>query len=260
MWPLLSPQIQVMGAVWQKPESIACENDPQYSSENGQIKMHFSQDPGNLQCQKFLPLVKMNYQEIPEGLVKFIFWLHWKQIPQIAPSLLCFDLYILYSSEEWRKKQWQGECVLKIHVEPVPPTPSLRWEKHRKSVGEGPRLTSKEGRKAFFVQKERKRSDLATLFYVQTRASLADCISNGQDRRGAGWWRASPLHVCSTWEDQVTRERWCCQEEWMQEITSGVGRGKGITGTENDPLGLGVVDSFYLSSHTESIPFVKIEV
>lgn len=46
----------------------------------------------------------------------------------------------------------------------------------------------------------------------------------------------------------------------MQEITSGVGRGKGITGTENDPLGLGVVDSFYLSSHTESIPFVKIEV
>lgn len=73
MWPLLSPQIQVMGAVWQKPEPIACENDPQYSSENGQqIKMHFSQDPGNLQCQKFLPLVKMNYQEIPEGLVKFI--------------------------------------------------------------------------------------------------------------------------------------------------------------------------------------------
>lgn len=38
-----------MGAVWQKPESIACENDPQYSSENGQqIKLHFSQDPGNL--------------------------------------------------------------------------------------------------------------------------------------------------------------------------------------------------------------------
>lgn len=46
----------------------------------------------------------------------------------------------------------------------------------------------------------------------------------------------------------------------MQEITSGVGRGKGIIGTENDPLGLGVVDCFYLSSHIESIPFVKIEV
>ena len=49
MWPLLSPQIQVMGAVWQKPEPKACENDPQYSSENGQqIKKHNSQDPGNL--------------------------------------------------------------------------------------------------------------------------------------------------------------------------------------------------------------------
>ena len=115
------------------------------------------------------------------------------------------------------------------------PKRSSGWEKHCKSVGEGPRLTSKEGRKASFVQKERKHSDAATLFYVQTRASLADCIANGQDRRGAGWWRASPLPVPSPTQDQVTIERWWCQEEWMQEITSGVGRGRGITGTENDP-------------------------
>ena len=46
----------------------------------------------------------------------------------------------------------------------------------------------------------------------------------------------------------------------MQEITSGVGKGRGITGTENDPLGLCVVECFYLSSRTESVSFVKIEV